>query len=338
MLHGRTEVLGGHLLQCDDWGQEQYVYHSCRQRSCPTCHRQDTAAWWQARRQALLPVPYVHVVFTVPHEWGELSRRHPQDLYDIWLRAAARSLMKLAADPHYVGGLIGVLCVLHTWTRTLAYPPHVHGLVPAGGVSADRTAWRSARMAYLVPVHARSKLFRGLLRALVRQARPDLIIPEGVWSQGWGVSCTPAVQGTEQVLNSLGRSVHRLALTNSRMLSLEDGCGCFRYQDAQDQRWKTMTLPAQAFIRRFLQHILPQGFHKVRYDGLWSPGHRPLLHQRQLCLASQAPPPPPESPERNSLPHLFVSPPLQAGQRCPPCTQGLLAVIRLLPRLRRGPP
>jgi len=165
--------------------------------------------------------------------------------------------MKLAADPHDVGGLLGGLCVLHTWTRTLAYHPHVHGLVPAGGVSADRTAWRSARMSSVGPVHARSQLFRGRLRALGRQARPDLIIPEGVWSQGWVVSCTPTVQGTEQVLNSMDRSVHRIALTKSRMLSLEDGGVCFRDQDAQDQRWQTMTLPAQECIRCFLPHRLP---------------------------------------------------------------------------------
>ena len=230
------------------------------------------------------------------------------------------------------------MCVLHTWTRTLADHPHVHCLVPAGGVSADRTEWHSARTSSLVPVQALSKLFRGLFRALVRQARPDLSIPEVVWSKGWVVYGKPAIQGTEQVLNYLGRYVHRIALTNSRMLSSEDGHVCFRYQDAQDQRWKTMTLPAHEFIRRFLQHILPQGFHKVRYYGLWSPVHRPVLHQLQLCLAGQAPPPPPESPEPESHPHTSKSPPLQAGQRCPHCAQGLLVVIRLRPRLRRGPP
>jgi hypothetical protein len=336
ILHCRTEVLGGHLLQCEHCGQEHYVYHSCRNRSCPKCHSQDTEAWLQERRQELLPVPYFHVVFTVPHELGELIRRHQQDLYDILLRAAAQSLMKLAADPHYVGGLIGVLCVLHTWTRTLAYHPHVHCLVPAGGVSADRTEWRSARTSYLVPVHALSKLFRGLFLDLVRQERPDLTLPESLRTKGWVVYCKPTVPGPEQVLNYLGRYIHRIALTNSRILSSEDGHVCFRYQDAQDQRWKTMKLPAHEFIRRFLQHVLPQGFHKVRYYGLWSPIHRPLLHQLQLCLAGQAPPL--ESPASESHPHASKSPPFQAGQRCPHCAQGLLVVIRLLPRLRRGPP
>jgi transposase-like zinc-binding protein/putative transposase/integrase-like protein len=205
IVHCRTEALGGHLLQCDQWGHEHDVYHSCRNRSCPKCHRTDTDAWLEERRQELLPVPYFHVVFTVPHELGASIRRQQQDLYDILLRAAAQSLIKLAADPHDVGGLIGVLCVLHTWTRTMADHPHVHCLVPAGGVSADRTEWRPARQSDLVPVHARSTLFRGRFRALVRQERPDLTMPEAVWTKGGVVSGKPTVQGPEQVLNYLGR-------------------------------------------------------------------------------------------------------------------------------------
>src|SRR5919108_3627351 len=338
ILRCRTEALGGQLLQCEHGGQEHYVYHSCRNRSCPKCHHLAPEAWREERRQELLPVPYFHVVFTVPQELGAIIRRHQQDLYDILLRAAARALMTLAMDPHYVGGLIGVLCVLHTWTRTLAYHPHVHCLVPAGGLSADRTAWHPARTSYLVPVHALSKLFRGLFLDLVRQERPDLIIPEVVWTKGWVVYCKPAVQGTEKVLNYLGRYVHRIALTNHRLLSIAEGQVSFRYQDSQDQRWRTMTPPAHEFIRRFLQHVLPQGFHKVRYYGLWSPVHRGLLHQLQLWLASYDPVPPPASPAPESQAPASWCPPLRAGQPCPSCGQGLLVVIRLLPRAQRGPP
>jgi hypothetical protein len=338
ILRCRTEALGGQLLQCEHCGQEHYVYHSCRNRSCPKCHRQDTEAWLAERRQELLPVPYFHVVFTVPQELGELIRSHQQELYDILLRAAAQALIQLAADPHDVGGLIGVLCVLHTWTRTLAYHPHVHCLVPAGGLSADHTEWQPARTSSLVPVHALAKLFRGLFLDLVRQEGPDLPIPEPVWTKGWVVYCKPAVQGPEQLLHYLGRYVHRIALTNSRILSTEDGHVSFRYQDAQEQRWRTMTLPAHEFIRRFLQHVLPQGFHKVRYYGLWSPVHRPLLRQLQLSLALHAPAPPPASPARESRASTSGCPPLQAGHPCPSCGQGLLVVIRSLPRLLRGPP
>jgi Putative transposase/Transposase zinc-binding domain len=334
----RTEALGGQLLQCEHCGQEHYVYHSCRHRSCPKCHRLDTEARLADRRQELLPVPYFHIVFTLPQELRELVRRNQKDLYAILRRAAAHALITLAADPHDVGGLIGVLCVLHTWSRTLAYHPHVHCLVPAGGVSADRTEWRPARPSYLVPVHALAKLFRGLFLALVRQERPDLPLPAAVWIKGWVVYCQPTVHGTEQVLHYLGRYIHRIALTNSRIVSIENGHVCFRYQDAQDHRWKSMTLPALEFIRRFLQHVWPEGFRKVRYYGLWSPIHRPLLHQLQLWLAGHTPVPPPASPAPESQAPASWGPPLRAGQPCPSCGQGLLVVIRLLPRPQRGPP
>jgi hypothetical protein len=241
-------------------------------------------------------------------------------------------------DPHDVGGLIGVLCILHTWSRPLTDHPHVHCLVPAGGVSADRTEWRPARTSSLVPVHALAKLCRGLFLDLLRQERPDLIIPQAVWTKGWVVYCKPAVQGPEKVLNDLGRYLHRIALTNARLLSRDDGQVCFRSQDSRDPRWKTMTLPAQEFIRRFLQHVLPQGFHTVRYDGLWSPSHRPLLHHLQLCLAGYTATPPPTTPEPTPQATEAWGPPFRAGQPCPACGQGLLVVIRSLPRLQRRPP
>jgi hypothetical protein len=197
MLHCRTAVLGGRLLQCEPCGQEHYGYHSCRTRRCPQCHRTATEAWLEERRQELLPVPYVHVVFTAPQELGEMLRRHPRDLYDSLRRAAAQALMTRAMDPHDVGGLIGGLCGLHPWPRPRAYHPQVHCLVPAGAVSPDRTQWQPARTSSLVPVHALSKLCRGLCRAPVRQERPDLSIPASVWAQGWVVDCKPAVRPGE---------------------------------------------------------------------------------------------------------------------------------------------
>jgi hypothetical protein len=169
------------------------------------------------------------------------ARRHQHALDAIFLRAAAPARIQLAADPHSVGGRIGVLCVRHTWTRTLAYPPHGHWLVPAGGVSADRPAWRPARPSSLGPVHALAKLFRGRLQALGRPERPDLSIPEAGWTTGGVVSGQPALQGPELVLNYRGRYVPRIALTNTRILSTEDAQGRFRDQDAQDQRGKMMT-------------------------------------------------------------------------------------------------
>jgi hypothetical protein len=185
------------------------------------------------------------------------------------LRAAAQSLRKRAAAPHDVGGRMGGLWVLPPWPRTFAYPPHGPCLVPAGGVAADRPEWRSARPASLVPGPALAQLVRGRFRALVHPERPDLTLPTSVRTNGWGVYGKPTVQGPEQVLTSWGRSIHRLALTHSRLRSREDGPISVRSPDSQAPRGQTMTLPADEVIRRFLPHVLPQGFHKVRSYGLW---------------------------------------------------------------------
>jgi hypothetical protein len=259
LLAGRTEALGGPLLPCDHGGQDHDGYHSCRHRRGPTCHPHEPEAWRAERRQDLLPVPSFPLVFTGPHAWGESIRQQQQALDGLVLRAAAQALIQLAADPPDVGGLLGGLGGWHPWPRPLASHPPVHGLVPAAGVSADRTEWRPARTSSWVPVHAVSTLVRGRCRDLVRQERPDLTSPEVVWTTGGVVSCTPAVPGTEQVRQDLGRDVHRRALTTSRMLSSEDGHRRCRSQEAQDPRWQPMTLPALECIRRCLPHGLPQG-------------------------------------------------------------------------------
>ena len=334
----RTEALGGHVFVCDHCGHEQYAYHSCRNRSCPKCHKDDTEAWLEARRKELLSVPYFHVIFTLPQELRHCVRRHQKKLYAILMKAAAQALIKLAADPHYVGGLIGILAVLQTWTRALVYHPHVHCLVPAGGVSADGRAWLDARVTYLVPVDALSRIFRGLFRELVGKELPELRLPESVWQAKWVVHCKPAIQGTERVLDYLGRYVHRVAITNNRILSIDEGKVTFRYKDSRDACWKQMTLPADEFMRRFLQHVLPMGFHKVRYYGLWSPAHRRLLRQVQLRLGRGEPSPEQGGPEPDIgsgddptglAPRLLT---------CPHCRIGALLWSARIPRRGRGPP
>jgi hypothetical protein len=288
----RTEAVGGHRLPCAHCGQAHDADPSCRHRRGPTCPQHDPEVWLAARRQARLPGPDLPVVLTRPHALHDLVRRHPQDLYDRWRRAAAQALSTRAMDPHAVGGLLGVLGIRPTWTRPLTYHPPVHGLVPAGGVAADRTDWRPARPSSRVPVHALAKRFRGRCRDLVRQDRPALLMPQVVWSQGWVVDGKPAGQGPEKVLNDLGRYRHRSALTHPRLLAIDHGQVGFRDQDAQDPRGNTMTWPAHECLRRFLPPVLPQGFPTVRDDGLWSPRHRPLRPQRQLCLAGHAAAPP----------------------------------------------
>jgi Putative transposase/Transposase zinc-binding domain len=338
LIRCRTEALGGQLWPCERGAQVPDVYHACRHRRCPTCHHQDPAAWRQERRQELLLGPSCRVVLSLPPERREVVRRHPTDLDDLVRRAAAHAMLQLAADPYDVGGWLGTLGVLPTWTRALVSHPPVHCLVPAGGLSAERSEGRAARQTSRVPVPALAQLFRGVFLALVHQERPDLTRPEAVWPTRGVVDGQPPGPGPEKGLNDLGREVHRIALTPRRLRSIEDGHVGFPSRDSQAQRWKPMTLPAQECIRRCLPPVVPQGFPTVRADGLWRPLPRPGLPPRQRWLARHAPdplPPPLHHRARRPIPG---GPPRRAGQPWPHGGQGLLVLIRLLPRHPRGPP
>ena len=335
ILACRTPALGGHVLVCDRCGRPQYAYHSCRNRHCPKCHGEDTEAWIEARRKELLPVPYFHLVFTLPEELRDVVRRRQKTCYGLLLKSAAGALLKLAADPHYVGGMVGVLAVLHTWTRTLVYHPHVHCLVPGGGVSRDGR-WMPARGRYLVPVKALSRIFRGMFRDAMAKELPDVPVPDAAWKKEWVVYAKPTVQGAEKALTYLGRYVHRVAITNSRVLAIDNGRVTFRYQRSGEAGWRTMVLDANEFIRRFLQHVLPEGVHKVRYYGLWSPACRGLLRRVQLALAWDAPAPPPApAPPTSEEPR---SPHPMAGRPCPCCGHGRLVWVGPLAPHARAPP
>jgi hypothetical protein len=331
----RTESLGGHLAVCDHCGLWRYSYHSCRNRSCPKCHGSDTKKWLDERRGELLAVPYFHLVFTLPQELHGLFRTHQRILYAILIRAAASSLMRLARDPRYVGGTIAVLCVLHTWTRALLYHPHIHCLVPGGGLSDDGGSWLTARKRFLVPVRPLSEIFRATFMQLARKALPDQAFPESVWHTPWVVYSKPTIQGTEKVLAYLARYVHRIAITNNRILAVKDDTVTFRYKDSRQQRWKLMTLSALEFMRRFLQHVLPAGFHKVRFYGLLAPGSRGRLPQiRELLLSSS-----PKSQQTTSAtPDRHPAQENARPSTCPQCQVGSLVVVLFLPYRRRAPP
>jgi hypothetical protein len=269
------------------------------------------------------------VVFTIPQELRPLVRRYQKDLYSVLMAAAGRALIQLAADPHYVGGLIGILAVLHTWTGALEYHPHVHGLVPAGGVWADRTEWRAAREEFLVPVKALSRIFRGIFRDLAKEKLPDVAFPDSAWKKEWVVFAKPAIQGPDKVLEYLGRYVYRVALTNRRILDIENGKVTFRYKQSKTGQAGTMTLDAMEFIRRFLQHVLPRGVHKVRYYGLWSPTNRKLRRRLQLLLGYSS------DPAEPPLAKKTVSPASTTCRPCPECGQGNLIPTARLPRQPR---
>ncbi len=326
----RTEMMGGHVAACDSCGHEHYSYHSCKNRNCPKCHGSETRIWLVKREEELLPVRYFHLVFTLPQELRDPVRRNQKKLYAILMRAAVGALSKIGLDLKFVGGKLGILAVLHTWTRALEHHPHVHMLVPAGGLDQDGV-WRDSRKKFLVPVKALSKLFRERFMRLARKALPQESFPKEAWDKEWVVFCRPTFNRAKKVLRYLGRYVHRIAITNNRLVSMENGIVTFRYQDSDTRQWKTMSLPAKEFLRRYLQHVLPQGFHKVRYYGLLSPANRVTLRRLQLLLAQRIKPRQGDKEEHTSLHPDF-------DNRCPCCGEGQMVVINWLPRRSRSPP
>ena len=278
----------------------------------------------------MLPIPYFHVVFTLPAVLRELVRAHQRVCLAALMTTAAESLQALAADPHYVGGTLGILAVLHTWTRALVYHPHVHCLVPAGALAADGVTWRPARDNFLVPVRALSVRFRARFLARVRAHLPDVPIPPGVWQTPWVVYCKPTVQGSTCVVRYLARYVHRVAITDARMLAVTADHVTFSYKDAQAHTWRRMTLSGDEFLRRFLQHVLPAGFHKVRYYGLWASAAQGTRLRVQQALGA----PPRTAPAPNDDPN--ESPPALAAalgpapRPCPQCSGGVLRLDRHL--------
>jgi hypothetical protein len=267
----RTETLGGHIYTCAACATTRYSYHSCKNRHCPTC-QQDTAQAWLARQQdLLLPVPSFLVTFTLPPSLRDLARSHQRQLYSVLFRASAAALQQLACDPRFLGGQIGMLGVLQTWTRDLRFHPHVHYLVPAIGVTATRAICRPRNAAFLVPLKALALLFRAKLRAALRQIDLyDQVAPES-GRQAWVVDCRTVGSGAA-ALKYLAPYIFRVALSNNRIVSLRDDRVTFRYRDGKTKQLRTCTLPALTFMSRFLQHVLPKGFVKVRYYGLFSRG------------------------------------------------------------------
>jgi hypothetical protein len=328
----RSPFFGGHVHQCDHCQEKIFSYHSCRNRSCPKCHKDQTERWIEKQRRHLLPCSYFLVTFTLPSELRALARAHPKKIYALLMKTAADALQKLANDPRYLGARIGALAVLHTWTRAMLFHPHVHMLVTAGGLSADSSAWiDSKHPAFLVPVRALSTIFRAKFCAGLKKAELLGGVPPSLWKKPWVVHCQPAGRG-DKVLDYLGRYVFRIAITNSRLESLANGQVRFRYRDNQTQQIRHVTLPALEFIGRFLQHVMPRGCVKVRYYGIWSPSRRRQLDRaRTLLPAIQSAP---HSPE--PIPDAGSASPF--SHPCPLCHHGVLTLVQTLPAQRSHSP
>jgi Putative transposase/Transposase zinc-binding domain len=328
----RTEALGGHVYTCPSCATTRYSYHSCKNRHCPTC-QQDTAQAWLARQHDLLvPVPYFLLTFTLPPWLRELARTHQRQLYSLLFRASAASLQQLALDPRFLGGQIGMLGVLQTWTRDLRFHPHVHYLVPAIGVAADGAIRRPRNPAFLVPVKALALLFRAKLRAALRQTELYAQVAPDTWRQGWVVDCR-AVGSGAAALKYLAPYIFRVALSNNRIIGVHNDRVTFRYRDGKTKQVRTCSLPALTFLSRFLQHVLPKGLVKVRYYGLFSRRQRAILtHIRQRLAQTERIVEPAPSVEPAAS-FLAVAPVV----RCPVCGVPMEQMV-LRPTRSRGPP
>lgn len=282
----RTPAMGGHAFRCCDCQRPFYVYHGCGNRACPACHSRHIEAWRAHRTDELLPCPYYHVCVTVPQQLHAVFRANQRVGYGLLLQVAAQAVLALCRDPRYIGATPAVLAVLHTWTTRMDYHPHVHLLVSGGGLAPDGLTWREAKHPFLVPVRALSKCVRGKVHATFTRDHPELLaqIPPAVWNTNWVAWCKCAGQGHTPVLDYLARYVHRIAITNTRILAMDHATVTFRYKQRNKAAWRTCTLGGHEFIRRFLQHVLPKGFHKVRYYGLWHPSKRALRRTLRITL------------------------------------------------------
>ena len=352
----RTAALGGHVEACDACGARQIAYNSCRNRNCPKCQGAERAKWLAAQQAALLPVEYFHIVFTLPHALNALVRVNPCRLYGLLFRAAAATLQCFAHDPHHLGAELGVTAVLHTWGQNLSQHVHVHCVVTGGGLSPDGRQWVSARPGFLFPVRALSKVFRGKFLAGLRRLRAQdalrfagdsaALAGEHAWNiwleelriRDWVVYAKPPFGGPERVLKYLSRYTHRSAIANHRIVAIEDGVVRFRWRDyAHHNQVKVMALPAVEFLRRFLLHVVPSGFMRIRHFGLLANRHRTAKLAR--CRILLAPTPEVELDScSGTAPSGQGSQSVPETKRCPVCGGGPLRIIELLQPLRGIPP
>ncbi|HAL90216.1 MAG TPA: IS91 family transposase [Erythrobacter sp.] len=352
----RTAALGGHVLACRDCGHSHIAYNSCRNRHCPKCQGAAARDWLAQRQAELLPVPYFHVVFTVPAEIADIAYQNKAVVYGILFKAAAETMLTIAADAKHLGARIGLTAVLHTWGSAMTHHPHIHMIVPGGGIAPDGERWIACRPGFFLPVRVLSRLFRrrflerlaaahkaarlrffGKLQSLADAAAfASYLVP--LRKIEWVVYAKKPLAGPEAVLTYLSRYTHRVAIANSRLVALHDSAVAFRWKDyrsSRKERWKTMSLTPDEFIRRFLSHVLPSGFHRIRHYGLLANGNRAANIAKARKLLGQAPPnnttedEPAEQPEASR----------ESKQPCPACGGRMIVIETFEPGCRpRAPP
>jgi hypothetical protein len=349
----RTAVLGGHLERCDQCGHERNAYNSCADRHCPKCQSLARARWIENRKAELLDVPYFHVVFTVPEEIAAIALQNKKVVYGILFRSTAETLRTIAADPKHLGAEIGFFAVLHTWGQNLLHHPHLHCVVPGGGPSPDGDRWISCRPDFFLSVRVLSRLFRRLFLESLQKAfdsgklrflgKLEPLKESSVFTRHlaatkereWVVYAKRPFAGPEQVLDYVGRYTHRVAISNNRLLDIENGQVRFQWKDYRGgDQVKTMTLTAEEFIRRFLLHVLPNGFRRIRYYGFLGNRHRQeklALCRRLLGMQAPAQTRIEATPETDYLGR-YEDLTGRSLRQCPQCQQGNMVVVQILPR------
>jgi len=353
ILACRTAHLGGHVDECDACGHRRISYNSCRNRHCPKCQGSAQTAWLEARQAEVLHVPYAHVVFTIPQMLAPLALQNPSVVYDLLLRCSAHTLQEIAQNPKHLGARLGFFAILHTWGQTLVHHPHVHCVVPAGGLGEDG-AWRACRPGFFLPVRVLSRLFRGKfvaeLREAFREERLELhgrltpyrspaaferLLHEACRTE-WVVYAKPPFERPEHVLEYLARYTHRIAISNHRLLHVDEETVTFRFKDYRSRRARSLTLPLPEFCRRFLLHVLPKGFVRIRYYGFLANGSRArLLASCRGALGQpevDADPDAEHDAEHAEGGEMFLALLPTDLRLCPQCKEGVLRCIQVLER------
>lgn len=342
-----TPAMGGHRYRCQDCGDEFWICHGCRNRSCPKCHGHQMQEWLAFREAELLPCGYYHLVATVPEQLRHAFLANQKFMYSLLMKTVARAVIDLARNEKRIGAPPGILMILHTWTGQMTYHPHVHLLVTAGGVSDDGRHWRAGPAGFLLPVRALSKIVGARFRDALQKEKPEVFrtVPRKSWKRAWCCYCKPYGHGKQAVLQYLARYAFRIAITNARILAMDATHVTFRYKDRQANQWHTCRLTGVEFLRRLLMHVLPKGFHKARYYGLWHHSKRSLQQRARLLLML-------ESPLETGLPmtvadvaaeaqraadeHYIVSEDSAEGfrPRCPHCHSDRVVHVAEVPRGR----
>jgi hypothetical protein len=352
----RTADLGGHVDECGHCGTKLISYNSCRNRHCPKCQFLKKEQWIEAREKDLLPIPYFHVVFTVPDDLNPLILRNQDVIYNLLFKAVSETLTELSEDPKRLGAEIGFISILHTWGQNLMEHPHIHNIVTGGGLSPGGRTWKSCRSKFFLHVKALSSLFRGKFLAYLKilRAQDKLIYPGAVshlaqpgvfnalitdlYRKEWVVYCKPPFKRTQDVIDYLGRYTHRIAISNHRIVKLEDGEVSFRWRDyADSNKTKTMTLDADEFIRRFLLHVLPDRFVKIRHYGLL--GNRCRAKKIARCRELLAAMPEKAEEKNETWQELLLRLTGFDVARCPACGERMMRTIEIIQPARcKGPP